>query len=97
MADGRRSLEETWKLLRKEGYEIAAGRGNRPKLIDHHAGRDRKGDPVDITFFRSIWEDADLSNHTLPRRYFNRSEFQRVSFRNTDLDRSYTVLIQKHF
>jgi uncharacterized protein YjbI with pentapeptide repeats len=89
VAEGRRSLEETWKLLRRGGFEIPAGRGSTPKLIDHHAGIDRKKDPVDITFFRSGYEGTDLSDLTLPRRYFNRSSFERCSFRNTDLNQSF--------
>ena len=89
MAEGRRSLEETWKALRKEGFELPAGRGRKPKLIDHHANRDRKGDPVDITFFKTGWDGTDLSNYTLPRRYLNRSGFEGVSFRNSDLNQSF--------
>lgn len=89
MAEGRRTLEETWKKLSREGYGIPAGRGGTPKLIDHHAGTERKKDPVDIAFFRTRWEDADLSDLTLPRRYINRSGFERVSFRNTDLNQSF--------
>jgi uncharacterized protein YjbI with pentapeptide repeats len=76
----RRTFEESWKHLRRRGRAV---------LIDHHAGWDREGDPVDITFFRTYWEDADLSNLTLPRRYINRTELQRVSFRNTDLSQSF--------
>ena len=75
----RRTLEQTWRKMRW---------GRRP-LIDHHAGYEREGDPADITFFRSRFEDADLSNLTMPRQYVNRSGFERVSFRNSDLNQSF--------
>lgn len=90
MPTERLSLEATWKHLRKaDGFDIPRARGNKPKLIDHHAGVDRKSDPVDITFFKSLWEDTDLSNLTFPRRHINRTGMTRVSFRNTDLNQSF--------
>jgi hypothetical protein len=89
VAEGRLSLEETWKRLRKAGHKLPAGRGGVPKLIDHHAGVERKKDVYDIEFFRTVYEDADFSNLTLPRRYVNRSGFTRVSFCNTDLNQSF--------
>src|SRR5262249_50770594 len=36
-----------------------------------------------------MWTDTDLSNLTMPRRMINRSGFERVSFRNTDLSQSF--------
>jgi uncharacterized protein YjbI with pentapeptide repeats len=89
LAEGRLSLEETWKRLRRAGHKLPAGRAGVPKLIDHHAGVERKKDVYDIEFFRVFYEDADFSNLTLPRRYVNRSGFTRVSFRNTDLNQSF--------
>jgi uncharacterized protein YjbI with pentapeptide repeats len=82
----RRSFAESWKYLRRKKWLDAKGP---PLLIDHHAGYEREGDPVDIAFFRSGWEDADFSNLTMPRRYINRSTLERVSFRNTDLNQSF--------
>jgi len=75
----RRTLEESWRQM---------GWKKRP-LLDHHAGYEREGDDADITFFRTGWEDADLSDLTMPRQYVNRSGFERVSFRNTDLNQSF--------
>jgi BTB/POZ domain-containing protein KCTD9 len=75
----RRTLAQTWRKM---------AWGRRP-LIDHHAGYEREGDPADITFFRTGWEGADLSDLTMPRQYVNRSGFEGVSFRNTDLNQSF--------
>jgi len=44
--------------------------------------------PVNIAFFRTLWEDADLSGLTLPRMHFGRSAFERVSFSDMDLSES---------
>jgi uncharacterized protein YjbI with pentapeptide repeats len=85
----RRSLAETWDMLNRDGWELPRDRRRRPRLIDHHGGWERKGDPTTIEFFRVGFEGADLSNLTLPRRYINRSDFQQVSFRNTDLNQSF--------
>jgi hypothetical protein len=85
----RRSLEETWDFLIKEGWELRRRRGGRPNLIDHHAGWEREGDLTTIEFFRCHFEGSDLSNLTLPRRYINRCGFEEVSFRDTDLSQSF--------
>ena len=45
-------------------------------------------EPVNIAFFRTVWEDADLSGLTLPRMYFARSGFQRVNFGASELTES---------
>ena len=41
-----------------------------------------------ISFFRTLLADEDLSNMTIPRTFFGRSEIRSVSFRNTDLSES---------
>ena len=41
-----------------------------------------------VSFFRQLIENADLSDLTLPRTYFDRSDIKAVSFRNTDLNHS---------
>jgi uncharacterized protein YjbI with pentapeptide repeats len=41
-----------------------------------------------VNFFRTKVADEALSNLTLPRTYFGRSEISHVSFRNTDLTES---------
>jgi BTB/POZ domain-containing protein KCTD9 len=41
-----------------------------------------------INFFRELVRERDLSNLTLPRTYFGRSQIEQVLFRNTDLTES---------
>lgn len=46
-------------------------------------------EPLGLRFFRTfLGEGADLSNLTLPRTFFGRSEVDGVSFRNSDLTES---------
>jgi uncharacterized protein YjbI with pentapeptide repeats len=46
-------------------------------------------EPLGLSFFRTfVGEDADLSNLTIPRTFFGRSEISNASFRNTDLSES---------
>lgn len=46
-------------------------------------------DPLGISFFRTlVGEGDDLSNLTLPRTFFGKSEVSKVSFRNTDFSES---------
>jgi hypothetical protein len=96
MSETRRSLEESWASFKGERGHWAPpyDAQGRPYVPDHHAGIEReieRGENYvcDIMFFRSGREESDLSNLTLPRRYINRSDFQRVSFRNTDLSQSF--------
>ena len=45
--------------------------------------------PLGVCFYRTFLSDgADLSNLTLPRTFFGRSEIRDASFRNTDLTES---------
>jgi hypothetical protein len=86
----RRDLKETWAALKKQsGVGAPPIRKREPWLPDHHAGIDRKGEPTDIMFFRTVWEETDFSAMTMPRRYMNRSTFRQVSFVNTDLNQSF--------
>jgi uncharacterized protein YjbI with pentapeptide repeats len=41
-----------------------------------------------VSFFRTLVEQDDLSNLTIPRTFFGRSELIGVSFENTDLSES---------
>lgn len=46
-------------------------------------------EPLGVSFFRTIVGDgADLSNLTLPRTFFGRSEISNVHFRNSELTES---------
>jgi BTB/POZ domain-containing protein KCTD9 len=80
----RRTLEQSWAFLEAMG-------ANMPRLPDgspHVSTRMPSYDdasPTNITFFRTGWQDTDLSDLTLSRTYFARSKFERVSFMNTIL------------
>lgn len=82
----RMTFAESWAFLKRKRLMSLKGS---PSVIDHHAGWDREGDPTNIDFFRTAWEDADLANLTIPRLYINRSDLQQVSFRNSDLNQSF--------
>jgi uncharacterized protein YjbI with pentapeptide repeats len=80
----RKSLEETWRILEGKGAKMPRKPDGTPHLS---TGMPSVGDSevVNITFFRTMWQDADLSQLTLPRIFFGRSGFERVSFRDTEL------------
>jgi uncharacterized protein YjbI with pentapeptide repeats len=50
--------------------------------------RPRFDDDVGVQFFRTLVEDAVLSNLTLPATFFGRSEIVRTSFANADFRQS---------
>lgn len=58
-----------------------------PPLPDHVPQYDDE-EPLGVNFFRTEVADDDLSNLTLPRTFFGRSEINNVSFQNTDLSES---------
>jgi uncharacterized protein YjbI with pentapeptide repeats len=53
-----------------------------------HIPRHDDGEPWGVNFFRLLIRDQVLSNLTLPRTYFGRSEINGFSFQNTDLTES---------
>ena len=56
-----------------------------PKRLPRHDDES----PLGFSVFRTRLDDTlDLSNLSLPRSFFGRSEIKRVSFRNTDLHES---------
>ena len=63
------------------------GEGDPPPMANRLPRYD-DDEPLGVSFFRMLVKDSDLSNLTLPRSYFGRSEISRVSFRNTDLTES---------
>jgi BTB/POZ domain-containing protein KCTD9 len=83
----RKSLEETWRSLESEGEEMPRHPDGRPLVPERMPNFD-DDEPLGYWFFRCGLEDADNSNLTLPRTFFGRSEFNRVSFANTDLSES---------
>jgi BTB/POZ domain-containing protein KCTD9 len=79
----RLSYEDSWHQVRgllSEGEDV-------PPLPDH-VPRSDDGAPLGVSFFRTLIEEEDLSNLTLPRTFFGRSAFNKVGFRNTDLSES---------
>ena len=84
----RRSLEETWEFLDAQDDDEdvprdASGNPFVPRQMPSH-----DDEVLGFSFFKSVTEDADYSILTLPRTFFGRSEFERVSFQNTDLSES---------
>jgi uncharacterized protein YjbI with pentapeptide repeats len=84
----RRSLEETWKHLKKQRHQVPFTRDRKPFVPPRMPRYD--DDQLGFEFFRTGLEDSDLSNLTVPRTYFGRSRLERVNFRNTDLSESST-------
>jgi uncharacterized protein YjbI with pentapeptide repeats len=84
----RRSLEETWKVLRKRGHDMPRDKKKQP-FVPSRMPRPGDDAPLGFEFFRTVLEDDDLSSCTLPRTFFGRSLLRRVNFSNTDLSSSW--------
>ena len=76
-AESCRELERSNWI--EKGSAPAEPRPRRPQFDDETLG---------IQFFRTLAEDASLSNLTIPRTFFGRSEIRRTSFVNTDMSES---------
>lgn len=83
----RKTLEESWRFLESMGHEMPRRPDGAPHLPDRMPNFD-DDTPVNIAFFRTLWQDADLSNLTLPRMFLARSEFKRVNFRCSEFTES---------
>jgi uncharacterized protein YjbI with pentapeptide repeats len=83
----RKTLDETWRLLEALGHDMPRTPDGAPHVAAAMPNFDDDA-PVNIAFFRTVWEGADLSGLTLRRTYFGRSSFTRVDFRGTDLSES---------
>jgi len=82
----RKSLEDTWRYLEAEGEETPRRPDGSPFVHDRMPNHD--DEELGFSYFRYRLEDADNSNLTLPRTFFGRSWFARVSFANSDLSES---------
>ena len=82
--DERYTYEASCKRL--QAMEII-DRGEIPLLPETMPSHDDEG-PLGVSFFRSLLQSGDLSNMTLPRTYFGRSEIRHIAFRNCDLSES---------
>jgi len=83
----RRSLEDTWRVFESEGTAMPRRPDGQPFIPAAMPNYDDE-EPLGFSYFRSGLEDGDLSHLTLPRAFFGRSGFSRVSFANTDLSES---------
>jgi uncharacterized protein (TIGR02996 family) len=82
----RKSVEETWRHLEKLGYTMPRDAEDRP-LVPLSMPNYDDDDPR-FSYFRTRLKDEDRSDLSLPRTYFGRSWFIRVSFAETDLSES---------
>jgi BTB/POZ domain-containing protein KCTD9 len=82
----RKSLEETWQYLESQGEDTPRRPDGRPFIPDAMPSHD--DNELGFSYFKYRLEDADNSRLTIPRTFFGRSWFCRVSFANTDLSES---------
>jgi BTB/POZ domain-containing protein KCTD9 len=85
MAIIRLNYQESCYGLQAKGY---LDEGTIPE-ISHHLPQYDDEEPLGISFFRTVIEGDNLSNLTLPRTFFCRSEINDISFQNTDLSESH--------
>lgn len=84
MATSKLSYEDSCRRLQESYLEA----GEIPPLPPRMPQADDE-EPLGVSFFRtSLGDGDDLSNLTLPRTLFCRSEIQDVLFRNTDFTES---------
>ena len=73
------------RRLRELGF---LGADEKPSIPDH-VPQPEDEEPLGLSFFRTfVGEGADLSNLSIPRTFFGRSEISNASLRNTDLTES---------
>jgi BTB/POZ domain-containing protein KCTD9 len=85
MSQRRLPYDESIRRLRELGL---LGQKDTPPIPDH-VPQPEDEEPLGLSFFKTfVGEGADLSNLSLPRTFFGRSEIRNASFRNTDLTES---------
>ena len=85
MSTPRASYEKSCRFLQQHGY---LDPGELPPLPVRPPRHDDP-EPLGLSFFRTrVTDEVPLSNLTLPRTFFGRSEINKASFRNTDLTES---------
>jgi hypothetical protein len=82
----RKSLEEIWRYLESQGEETPRRPDGRPFI--HDAMPNHDDEELGFHYYKYRLEDADNGGLTLPRTFFGRSWFARVSFAGTDLAES---------
>lgn len=79
------SYDESIEVLRNRGI---LGSEEEPPMPDRMPNPD-DSDPLGLSFFRMGFDNgADLSELSIPRTFFGKSEIEGVSFRCTDLSES---------
>jgi uncharacterized protein YjbI with pentapeptide repeats len=85
MTQPRVGYDDSIRRLRDLGF---LAEDERPPVPDH-IPQPEDEEPLGLSFFRTfVGEGVDLSNLSIPRTYFGRSEISNASFRNTDLTES---------
>jgi len=85
MTSPRLGYDDSIRRLRELGF---LGEDEQPRMPDH-VPQPEDDEPLGLSFFRTfVGEGADLSNLTIPRTFFGRSEISDASFANTDLSES---------
>lgn len=79
----RKNYEASCLLLQQDYLEA----GDVPPIPEHLPQYDDR-EPLGVNFFRTSIDGDNLSNLTLPRTFFCRSEIKNVSFQGTDLSES---------
>jgi BTB/POZ domain-containing protein KCTD9 len=84
MSVPRLSYEDSCRRLQQNYIDA----GSIPPIPDHRPQPDDE-EPLGVSFFRTfVGEGDDLSNLTLPRTFFGRSEINDALFQNTDFTES---------
>lgn len=81
VSTGRKDYRASCQVLQDLGL---IDKGKLPQMPDHRPQYDDP-EPLGIEFFRTQVKNAKLSNLTIPRTFFGRSEISNVTFENSDL------------
>src|SRR5262245_28646747 len=85
MAAQRLGYDDSIRRLQELGF---LGADEHPPM-PNQVPQPEDEEPLGLSFFRTfVGENADLSNLSIPRTLFGRSEISSASFRNTDLSES---------
>jgi BTB/POZ domain-containing protein KCTD9 len=87
MSQARLDYSDSIRRIRQLGLGFLDAEKEPP--MPDHVPQPEDEEPLGLSFFRTfVGEGADLSNLTISRTFFGRSEINNASFRNTDLSES---------
>jgi BTB/POZ domain-containing protein KCTD9 len=87
MSQGRLNYSDSIRRIQELGLGFLEPDAEPP--VPDHVPQPEDEEPLGLSFFRTfVGEGADLSNLSIPRTFFGRSEISNVAFRNTDLSES---------